>query len=258
MKASILHVGVLFLSVCAPLRGHAQARAWVGILLGEGKQGGVKVDGIVPESPASHTSLAAGDEVLTVDGAAVHAARALSTVLGQSPVGKRVTLGVLHEGKPRDVVVVPASRPSDEQLIRRRLLDKPAPAFSLARVGAAGQDTLLMHRGRPLLLDFWATWCGPCVHTLPALARLEKKHAGKLDVVGISTEPASTLLRGVTALGIAHAVLADTQEEVTRAYGVFVLPTMVLVDGAGIVRHIELGANVEGMAAAVEQLLSHP
>ncbi len=258
MKASILHVGVIILSVCAPLRGHAQARAWVGILLGEGKQGGVKVEGIVPDSPASRTALAAGDEVLTVDGVPVHGPRALSATLGGSPVSKPVTLGVLHGGRQRTVVVIPLARPSDEQLIRQRLLDKPAPAFTLSRVGGVGDDTLAAHRGRTLLIDFWATWCGPCVHSLPELARLEQKFAGKLDVVGISTEPVATLLRGMRELGIAHTVLADAKEDVTRAYGVFVLPTMVLVDGSGVVRHVEVGANVEGMAGAVEHLLSHP
>ncbi|MEO6954710.1 MAG: redoxin family protein [Polyangia bacterium] len=246
------------MSVCAPLQIDAQPRVWVGILLGEGKRGGVRIEGIVPESPASRSALAAGDEVLTVDGVAVHAAKALSMTLGGSPIGKKVTLGVLHEGRPRNVVVTPAARPSDEELIRQRLLGKPAPAFMLPRVGATGEDTLASHRGRPLLIDFWATWCGPCVHSLPELAHLEKQHAGTLDVIGISTEPAATLLSGITEFGIAHPVLSDVTEDVTRAYGIFVLPTMVLVDGAGVVRHVEVGANVEGMAAAVDALLAHP
>lgn len=246
------------LSVGAPLRSDAQVHAWVGILLGEGKQGGVRIEGIVPDSPASHSALKAGDEVVTIDGVAVHAPKTLSATLGGSPVGKKVTLGVLHDGRRRAVVVTPAARPSDAQLVRQRLLGKPAPAFSLPRVGAEGEDTLLAHRGRPLLIDFWATWCGPCVQSLPALARLERKHAGTLDVVGISTEPAATLAAGITELRIAHPVLTDAKEDATRAYGILVLPTMVLVDAAGVVRHVEVGANVEGMGAAVDALLAHP
>ncbi len=259
MKASILHVVAIVLSIfvwLSPVSAQ-QPAGWVGIELARGLHGGVLIHGVVPDSPAAGTSLVAGDEVLSIDGVATHTTDELRTKIGAKPVGNRMELEVRAvDGSTKKVIVAPAARPTDVQLARQRLLDKPAPSFLLNVVGKQGaQLGPATFNGHPLLIDFWATWCGPCVHALPGIAELRTRYAARLNVVGVSTEKTSVLVEGVKRLDIKHPILVDAQEAVFRSYGVMVLPTLVLIDSAGIVRAVEVGGNLEAIEAKLRELL---
>ncbi len=262
MKANILHVGVLALALLSgSSRGLAEgSRGWIGIELARGSYGGVAVKGVVPGSPAAMTDLAAGDEVLAIDDEPTRAPPELQRAVALRPVGRRLRLKVRGASGPlREVVLAPAARPSEVELTRQRLLGRPAPDFRLARVGDRGEgpsEALAGFRGAPLLIDFWATWCGPCVRALPHLADLRARFSARgLKIVGISTEEAPLLADAVRRLGIGHPVLRDGTESVHRAYGIGALPTLVLVDGSGVVRAVEVGGGLEAIEGAIERLL---
>ena len=162
-------------------------------------------------------------------------------------------------GKARSVVVAPAARPSEVELARQRLLDKPAPAFSLSRVtevdAKPAQDSLLLHRGHPVLVDFWATWCGPCVRAMPELGALRKRYAPRgLTVIGISTEDPELLRAAMKKYDIGHTILVDSKESVSRDYAVMALPTLVLIDSAGIVRDVEVGGDIEAIEHKLREI----
>lgn len=266
MKANILHVVLVTLLILSGLADAiAQAPAgWVGIELARGNHGGVLIHGVVPDSPAAGTSLVAGDEVMSIDGAAARTTTDLRTAIGATPIGKRIELEVrAADGTLRKVVVAPAARPSDAQLARQRLVDKPAPDFLLNVVGAGGarggppQLGTARFRGHPLVIDFWATWCGPCVRALPELGELSKRYAPRgVSVVGVSTEAPNVLREAIDRLGITHPILVDKQESVFRSYSVMALPTLVLVDREGVVRAVEVGGNIDAIEAKLRELLA--
>ena len=100
-----------------------------------------------------------------------------------------------------------------------------------------GDDTnLAAFRGKPLLVNLWASWCAPCVKELPTLDRLATARAAKLAVVAVSQDMAPQ--SSVTAFLAAHEIgelgaYHDPEMALTSALGVQVMPTSVLYDAAG-------------------------
>lgn len=96
-------------------------------------------------------------------------------------------------------------------------------------------------RGRPVLVNFWGTWCGPCRAELPGLASFARKHP-EVTVLGLAVDSGSwrQLARSRKELDIPFTVL-ESESAVSRAWGVSVLPTTFLVDADGHVAQSHVG-----------------
>lgn len=133
----------------------------------------------------------------------------------------------------------------------------PAPEFSVTTLDGA-QLGLADLKGQVVLLDFWATWCPPCVASLPALGRLHEQFADRgFSVLGVNQEPeAVARVRGfVTARDLRFPVVVDPGE-ISEMYGVHTLPTSFLVDQDGVIRGAWRGLVSESrLEAAIEALL---
>jgi thiol-disulfide isomerase/thioredoxin len=137
----------------------------------------------------------------------------------------------------------------------------PAPNFSLKTLG--GQEiTLSDLRGKVVLLDFWATWCGPCKESIPHLVQIYKSNQDKgFELIGMSMDKigeADTVRHFVRSMDIPYPVIM-TPDDVARNYGIKGLPTTVLIDKEGKIREKIVGFNssvAREMAAKVAQLAS--
>lgn len=118
----------------------------------------------------------------------------------------------------------------------------PAPDFTLRSVD--GQNLRLgEQRGRVVMVNFWATWCGPCRVEMPHLNRLYEKYCSAGFVLfGVNvdedTRNAATLAQ---KMGIKFPVLADADKRVSKQYDVSAMPSTVLIDRDGRVRHVHRG-----------------
>ncbi len=93
-----------------------------------------------------------------------------------------------------------------------------------------------MANGKPTVVDFWASWCGPCRHEIPGLEALWKKYAGKINVVGIAIgDLMQDTEKAIEELGITYPVISNRQEAAER-YGIQSIPQIILIDGKGIIR----------------------
>lgn len=121
-----------------------------------------------------------------------------------------------------------------------------APSASFTD-GAGGRHVLADHRGRLVLLNFWATWCAPCVEEMPSLDRLQAVRGDVLEVVAVSVDrggPAS-IERFYDRLGLEHlAVYQDRGGSLTRAFDVRLYPSTFLIDRNG-----QIIAALPGVAA---------
>jgi thiol-disulfide isomerase/thioredoxin len=109
------------------------------------------------------------------------------------------------------------------------------PAVELKDLNGGSVD-LSQYRGKPLIVNFWATWCGPCRFEIPMLNELHKKYSSRgLVIVGISTdeEGASVVKPFMKELPIEYASLVKGEDTEEKFGGVWALPTTIFFDKQG-------------------------
>ena len=120
-----------------------------------------------------------------------------------------------------------------------------APEFKLWDLNGK-PVSLVSHRGRVVLLNFWATWCGPCRVEMPAMEMLYREfHRKGFEILAVSTDrQGSAVTRPFTeSLGLTFPILHDSDYRVGVTYGARTLPMTFLVDRHGIIRHRIFGAR---------------
>jgi thiol-disulfide isomerase/thioredoxin len=127
---------------------------------------------------------------------------------------------------------------------RSRLSGKPAPDFTLEVISgneAGNRIQLSALKDHVVVLDFWASWCGPCRQQAPIIERVSHKFGSdQLRIVGVNTsdriEPAQDYLQSA---GLTYPSVVDKTGEVSHAFGADALPTVVIIDKKGQVRSVQ-------------------
>jgi len=122
------------------------------------------------------------------------------------------------------------------------LIGQPAPPFTVP--GLSGSPvSAASFRGKPLLLNFWATWCVPCRQELPALQRFAADQGNRWAVLGIDElEKAADVNAFAHGLGVTYPLAIDADGSIAQRFRVQGLPTSFLIDAQGIIRQTHLGA----------------
>ncbi len=117
-----------------------------------------------------------------------------------------------------------------------------APDFTL-RTLAGPNMRLAEQRGRVVMINFWATWCGPCRQELPQLSKLYDKYRGSgFVLMGVNVDDDVRNATEVAAkLAVSFPVLLDTDKAVSKLYDLTTMPSTVLVDRDGKVRYLHRG-----------------
>ena len=122
------------------------------------------------------------------------------------------------------------------------LTGQPAPDFALK--SSSGENLRLSeYRGDVVMINFWATWCGPCRQEMPLLDELYSRYERVgFNLLGVNIDDDSRKAMNMVAeLGVNFPVLFDARKEVSKLYAVDAMPVTVLVDREGTVRHVHQG-----------------
>ncbi|GAA3937588.1 TlpA disulfide reductase family protein [Litoribacillus peritrichatus] len=133
--------------------------------------------------------------------------------------------------------------------------EQQAPDFVLKSV-ADGNVRLSEHYGEVILLNFWATWCGPCRKELPVLNNLQKKYerAG-FSVLAVSVDEADAKVANyVEPFKLSFPVLLDEEHKVVKEYDIQAMPGSVFLSRDGEIKYVHLGYK-EGDEAKYSKII---
>ncbi len=165
----------------------------------------------------------------------------------------------------------PEPTPAMKALADWRLVDAPEPALpeaggesspTLGKAAAAfklplldgGEFDLAASKGKVVVLDFWATWCGPCIKSIPALIEaMSAFPSDRVTLLGVNqSEPPEQVKRFLETRGWRFAVALDAGQKVARQYGVEGIPHTVIIGPDGNVAWVKTGFSPAGAAEAAE------
>lgn len=169
----------------------------------------------------------------------------VTTVFDEVRVDEPLDSSLFEFTPPTTAAEVDQLRRRQRGVSRSPWIGKEAPDFELSDIKGM-RWTLSDLRGRVVLLDFWATWCGPCKIELPHVQALheEFKNDG-LVVLGISNEPRAKVERYIQAAKYTFPSLVDADAQVTLQYRVSSIPTIMILDREGKVAEHLIGAQSE-------------
>ena len=135
-----------------------------------------------------------------------------------------------------------------------------APDFTLK--SSTGENVRLAEqRGQVVMLNFWASWCGPCRQEMPLLDNISKKY-GKMGFVlyGINVDQDTTEAKNVLQkINVNYSILFDPESKLSDLYKVDAMPTSVFIDKKGQIRHIQKGyaaGDEEKYIKQIKELIS--
>ncbi|MEE2787355.1 MAG: redoxin domain-containing protein [Myxococcota bacterium] len=222
-------------------RGHDVQPSFLGVRYGAApKRLGAQIQSVVSGSPAMAAGLRKGDIITHVDARAIahHNELAELTMLSKraEPTNYRVLRGSETLNRPVRLVGLPSKPPKIQ-------IGEVVPPLKLVALKDGGPIDVV-GRGKPQVLFFWATWCGPCKRALPLLTAWSTKHG--IGVRAVTSEDRETVEAFIAKRGsFPFPVMLDPSAQVTERFDVSNLPHFVLLDGLNMLRASEVGFRGE-------------
>jgi cytochrome c biogenesis protein CcmG, thiol:disulfide interchange protein DsbE len=124
----------------------------------------------------------------------------------------------------------------DPQQIQSPLVGRPAPAFALKEVGSGRTIDLAALRGKPAMINFWATWCMPCYQEHPVLVDNARLFGSQVQFVGVVfNDDEASISKFLHERGSAYPTLLDAQGKTAIAYGVGGVPESFFLNRNGVI-----------------------
>ena len=164
-------------------------------------------------------------------------------------------IGAVRKSDPADLTI--DSGPARTRVAGVATNGSPAPPFDLAKLTGSGRISLAALRGRPVVLNFWASWCAECKAEFPLLAEITRKHPG-VTVIGITYNDVPFDSRRFARDHHAswHLAKGGDGDPVGRAYGVRAIPQTFFIDRAGVIRARAFGLPSRAALEHVVALIS--
>ncbi len=131
-----------------------------------------------------------------------------------------------------------------------------APSFTAPSLYGGGNLSLQDLRGKVVFVDFWASWCGPCLTSLPLFDELRQDFpSGKFQVLAVNVDRDPGKARAfLDKRPVGYPSVMDPQGRIPESFGLETMPTSYLIDGRGVVRFVNEGFRVGDIAELRENI----
>jgi thiol-disulfide isomerase/thioredoxin len=169
-----------------------------------------------------------------------------STIFPNRMVGMIVFVAVLVAG----VAWIAMTRVEPRVADHGDLAEAPVPGYRAPdfALPAVNGETMALHAvDRPVVLNFWATWCAPCRAEMPAFQRISQRYGDQVAVIGVNQrEESARVTSFALEMGVNYPLLLDQDGSVNQTYQVRALPTTIFIDADGVVQEVFTGIITEG------------
>jgi thiol-disulfide isomerase/thioredoxin len=239
------------------LQQKKEIKGWLGVRFQESDQNTseslgfdtslIEVNLVVTGSPAAHYGVLSGDVFSHVDGIRVEKKENFIAQIQGKGAGEIIRLTRVRtneEKKIEEVKVMLGPRPAERELQKNMFIGQKATSFSYIDFETRKKRSFVPEKGKVVLLDFWATWCGPCLMSMPDLGSLHNKYADRgLEIVGITDESEAKIRPVARRYKIPYILGSNKSYDAFQAYSVQALPTAYLIDTEGVIQEIFIGGG---------------
>jgi len=136
-----------------------------------------------------------------------------------------------------------------------------APSFREKSLDGGGEVSLGEHRGKVVLLDFWASWCAPCLESMPQFEALRKElPSDRFQLIGVNVDHEPEKAKKLLAKRpIGYPTASDPQGALPTRFGLETMPTAFLIDRDGVIRYVHRGfrkGDIEVLRERIDALLA--
>ncbi|GEM_PF-4759072 len=236
----------------------AQRPVWLGVQLlpDLSNEPGARVGGILRNSPVDGAGLRKGDRIIAFGDQKVASAASLQKITKQHRDGDKVVISFLRITTTRKATIVLEAMPDSETIVRKHLVGEKAPPLHFRSKGK--KVNLSSGKGRITVVDFWATWCGPCREIDVELQKTLQKFGDKIRVVSISNQDEKTVnafLKKHPKKGVQVGI--DFDDASDTYWHISAYPTLVLLDENQKVVSVMFGTReAQLLDAKIQKLLN--
>ncbi len=209
--------------------------AWLGIMM-DATEEGVRVRTVVHGSPAATAGVRHGDLIRTVDGEEIKTPDQLRERVRRSKPGDAIEIGLLRVQEEISERVELARAPGLDAILDRHFVGRPAPSLEWTPVARPRTQASLDEVNRPMVVEFWATWCTPCKPMRDYLGRLASDVGRDVSFVAVSAEDLDRLRSTgarANAGGDAYIPIGRVDESVLTDWFIEAYPTVFVIDADG-------------------------
>ena len=135
-----------------------------------------------------------------------------------------------------------------------------APTFSAPSLDGAGNLSLSAYRGKVIYLDFWASWCAPCLVSLPLLEELRTEFPGEdfqILAVNVDEDP-DKARKFLSRISVQYPSATDPDGRIPEIFGIETMPTSFIIDRQGVIRHVQNGfrkSELDELRSRIQKLV---